>query len=279
MSKSKELSIYNNIKNRIFTIRSMQVMIDRDLAELYGVETKILNQAVKRNNDRFPSDFMFQLTKEELNNWRAQIVTSNNDKIGLRRQPYAFSEQGVSMLSAVLRSKTAIDISVTIIRAFFEMKRFMTINAGVFQRLDMVQQKQILSDKNFTKIFDVLEDKNIKPKQGIFYDGQIFDAYVFVTDLIRSATKSIVLIDNYIDESVLQLFSKSNKKVSITIYTKNFTKILKQDLKKYNSQYSPITIKEFSKAHDRFLIIDKKLFIILEQVLKIWVKNGLLFLK
>ncbi len=172
---------------------------------------------------------MFQLTKEELNNWRSQIVTSNNDKMGLRRQPYAFTEQGVSMLSAVLRSKTVVDISVTIIRAFVEMKRFMTTNASIFQRLDKVEQKQIVSDKKFEKIFNALEDKSIKSRQGIFYDGQIFDAYVFVADLIKSATKSIVLIENYIDESVLQLFSKRGKKVSITIYTKNFTKILKQD--------------------------------------------------
>lgn len=256
MSKSKELSINDNVKNKIFTIRGKQVMIDRDLADFYEIPTKRLNEQVKRNINRFPKIFRFQLIDIEKNE-----LVANCDRFEKLKHssvnPYAFTEQGVAMLSAVLRSKTAISISIQIMQAFVEMKRFLATNAGVFQRLDKVEQKQIESDKNFERIFKALEDKSIKPKQGIFYDGQIFDAYVFVADLIKSATKSIVLIDNYIDESVLQLLSKRNEKVSITIYTKNFTEILKQDLKKYNSQYPPISIKEFSKAHDRFLIIDE----------------------
>ncbi len=256
MSKSKELSINDNVKNRIFTIRGMQVIIDRDLADFYEIPTKRLNEQVKRNIDRFPKIFRFQLIDSEKNE-----LVANCDRFEKLKyssvNPYAFTEQGVAMLSAVLRSKTAISISIQIMQAFVEMKRFMTTNAGIFQRLDKVEQKQIVSDKNFENIFDALEDKRIKPRQGIFYDGQIFDAYVFVADLIKSATKSIVLIDNYIDESVLQLFVKRNKNVTVSIYTRNFTKILKQDLKKYNSQYPPVTVKEFSKAHDRFLIIDQ----------------------
>ncbi len=256
MSKSKELSINDNVKDRIFTIRGMQVMIDRDLADFYEIPTKRLNEQVKRNIDRFPEVFRFQLIDSEKNE-----LVANCDRFEKLKyssvNPYVFTEQGVAMLSAVLRSKTAISISIQIMQAFVEMKNFMSTNAGIFQRLDKVEQKQIESDKNFERIFDALEDKSIKPRQGIFYNGQIFDAYVFVADLIKSATKSILLIDNYIDESVLKLFVKRNKNVTASIYTRNFTKILKQDLKKYNSQYPAIIIKEFSEAHDRFLIIDE----------------------
>ncbi len=256
MSKSKELSINDNVKDRIFTICCMQVMIDRDLADFYEIPTKRLNEQVKRNIDRFPEVFRFQLIDSEKNE-----LVANCDRFEKLKyssvNPYVFTEQGVAMLSAVLRSKTAISISIQIMQAFVEMKNFMSTNAGIFQRLDKVEQKQIESDKNFERIFDALEDKSIKPRQGIFYNGQIFDAYVFVADLIKSATKSILLIDNYIDESVLKLFVKRNKNVTASIYTRNFTKILKQDLKKYNSQYPAIIIKEFSEAHDRFLIIDE----------------------
>ena len=233
-------------------------MIDRDLAEMYGVETKVLNQAVKRNLERFPNDFMFQLTKEELNNWRSQFVTSKKDRMGLRRPPYAFTEQGVSMLSAVINSKTAIDISVTIIRAFVSIKSFIATHAGIFQRLAIIEQNQIVTDKKFEQIFKALEDKSIKPKQGIFYDGQIFDAYTFITDLVRSAEKSIVLIDNYVDDTVLSMLAKRNKNVSVTIYTKHISKQLSLDLSKHNAQYQAITIKIFKNAHDRFMIIDDK---------------------
>ena len=256
MSKSKELSINDKVKDRIFTIRGMQVMIDRDLADFYEIPTKRLNEQVKRNIDRFPEVFRFQLIDSEKNE-----LVANCDRFEKLKyssvNPYVFTEQGVAMLSAVLRSKTAISISIQIMQAFVEMKNFMSTNAGIFQRLDKVEQKQIESDKNFERIFDALKDKSIKPRQGIFYNGQIFDAYVFVADLIKSATKSILLIDNYIDESVLKLFVKRNKNVTASIYTRNFTKILKQDLKKYNSQYPAIIIKEFSEAHDRFLIIDE----------------------
>ena len=251
-------------------------MLDRDLAEVYGVETKRLNEQVKRNIDRFPEAFMFQLTKEEMENWKSQIATSS--EISLRSQfatskekrggrqylPFVFTEQGVSMLSAVLKSETAVKVSIQIINAFVKMRKFIIDNANLNYRLNNIEQKQIAgdikqieTDNKIDAILDALEDKSIKPKQGIFYDGQVFDAYVFIADLIKSAKKSILLIDNYVDETVLQLFTKRKKNVSVTIYTKNITKILKQDLEKHNAQHQNIEITKFSKAHDRFLIIDK----------------------
>jgi len=172
--------------------------------------------------------------------------------------PYVFTEQGVAGLSSVLTSKKAIEINIQIIRAFVKMRKFLTINAGVFQRFENIEQKQFKTDKTIQKIFKALEDKSLKPKQGIFYDGQIFDAYVFVADLIKSAKKSIVLIDNFIDESVLQLFSKRKSKVKVTIHTKNLTPSLKLDLKKFNSQYENISIQVLKDSHDRFLIVDHK---------------------
>ena len=263
-----------NIKDKIFTIRGMQVMLDRDLAELYDVETKVFNQAVKRNIERFPESYRFQLTKDECEALRSQIVTLN-EKQNLRSQivtsslhggrryfPYVFTEQGVSMLSAVLRSKTAIEMSIKVINAFVEMRRFIQSNAQIFARLDSVEKHQITfeskTEKNFNKIFNAIEAKELNPKQGIFFNGQIFDAYVFVSDLIKSAKNSIVLIDNYVDESVLTLLSKRKKKCNAVIYTKNISKTLELDLKKHNEQYPPVGIYTFPDAHDRFLIIDEK---------------------
>lgn len=270
MSNKNEIIQVTEIQNRILTIRGLQVMLDSDLAEMYGVETKNLNLAVKRNIKRFPSIFRFQLTEEEWDSLRLQIETLDDNSLRLQNEtlkksrgkhrkylPYVFTEQGVSMLSAVLKSDTAINISIQIMNAFVKMRKFIATNAGIFQRLENVEQKQLVTDEKFEQLFKALEDKSLKPKQGIFYDGQVFDAYVFVADLIKTAKSSIVLIDNYIDESVLQLFSKRNKKASATIYTKNISKVLKQDVEKHNAQYPPITLKAFDKAHDRFLIIDK----------------------
>ena len=255
----KDLVLKNqNIKDKIFILRGVQVMLDRDLAELYGVETRVLNQAVKRNIERFPNSFMFQLTKEENESLRSQFVI-----LGIGRGkhqkylPYVFTEQGVSMLSAVLKSKTAVAVSIKIIETFISIKNFISQNAEIFSRFERIEHKQIQYDKNFDKIFKALEDKSIKPKQGIFFDGQIFDAYKFANDIIKTAKKEIVLIDNYIDENTLLLFSKV-KKIKITIFTKEISNKLKLDLEKYNSQYFPIEIKQFKNSHDRFLIIDNK---------------------
>jgi len=267
----KDIVKKDDIENKIIVIRNKQVILDQDIAALYGVETKRLNEQVKRNIDRFPESFCFQLTKTDTENLRSQIATSNDDSLrsqiatlkkgrGQHRKylPYAFTEQGVAMLSAVLKSDTAIKVSVQIINAFVAMRRFLVSNAQVFQRLDTLEIKQLETDKKLNHVLDTIENRDIQPKQGIFYDGQVFDAYVFVNDLVKSAKKSIVLIDNFVDESVLVLFSIRKKNVPLTILTKNISKKLELDVKKHNEQYPPITVKTFNKAHDRFLIIDEK---------------------
>jgi len=247
----------DKIQNLIFTFRGIQVMIDGDLAGLYNVSTKVMNQAVKRNQQRFPDVFRFQLTEIEKN----ELVTNCDRFKNLKHSsvnPYVFTEQGVAMLSSVLRSETAVKVSIQIMNAFVGMRKFISQNAAIFQRLDKVEQKQLDTDTKFEKIFKAIEERGISPKQGIFFDGQIFDAYKFVSGLIRKAKKSIMLIDNYIDETVLDLFTKKKKNVKITIFTNRITKAITLDVEKFNSQYSSIELKRFTKAHDRFLIIDEK---------------------
>ncbi len=244
-----------HIKNRIFTIRGKQVMLDSDLAKLYEVSTSRLNEQVKRNIERFPEDFMFKLTNKEWENLKSQNATSSWG--GRRKLPNVFTEQGISTLSGVLHSKTAIQVNIAVMRAFVGMRKFLMSNANLFQRLDRLEFKQLETDNKVEKIINALENETLKPKQGIFFDGQIFDAYNFTAGLIKEAKKSIILIDNYIDETILTLFSK-NQKIDVTIYTKGVNKQMKLDLNKYNAQYKPIKIKKFNKAHDRFLIIDNK---------------------
>lgn len=259
------------IENLIFTIRGKEVMLDKDLASMYQVETRVLNQAVKRNIDRFPLDFRFQLTKEEIehlasqmevSNSRSQIVTLNQEakKQGknIKYLPYVFTEQGVAMLSAVLRSEVAIQVSIQIMNAFVEMRKVIVAHSNLLKRMGDFEIKQLENDQKFNQIFKALEAGNPKIKQGVFFNGQTFDAYTFVADIVRQAKTSIQLIDNYIDDSVLLLFAKKNKDVSVTLYTKTITKVLQQDIKKYNQQYPNIALKKFDKAHDRFLIIDNK---------------------
>ncbi len=246
------------IQNKIHTIRGLSIILDSDLAELYDVEIKRLNEQVKRNIQRFPEKFRFQLNEEEYEILRSQIATLRlKNDWGKHRKylPYVFTEQGVSMLSAVLKSDTAIDISIKIMDSFVNMRKFISTNAQIFQRLEKLEQNQQITNNNFDKIFTALEDKSLKPKQGIFYDGQVFDAYNFVSDLIRNAKMSIALIDNFVDDSVLTLFSK-NQNIKVTIYTKTISKQLKLDLLKYNLQYRKIEIKKFQNSHDRFMIID-----------------------
>lgn len=256
MNDNSEIIAVGNIQNMIFSFRVLQVMIDRDLAELYGVPTKRLNEQVKRNLSRFPESFRFQLADNE----KIELVANCDRFEKLKHSsvnPYAFTEQGVAMLSAVLHSQAAIEVSIKIMGAFVDMRKFILNNATIFQRLDKIEQKQIESENKFELLFQALESNTIRPKQGIFYEGQIFDAYKFVAKLIKGAEKSIVLIDNYVDETILTLFSK-NQKVNVKIYTKNITKQLRLDLDKYNAQYKLIEIKKFNQAHDRFLIIDNK---------------------
>ncbi len=246
----------NDIRERIYTIRGVQVMLDSDLARLYGVETKILNQAVKRNPGRFPEEFCFQLTDSEFEILKSQIVTSSWG--GRRTKPYAFTEQGVAMLSAVLRSETAVRMSVQIINAFVEMRRFLSANSEMFRRLSTLEVKQMETDKKIEDVFNALESGVITPKQGIFYDGQVFDAYKFVSDIFRSAKESIVIIDNYIDDSVLVHLTKRKEGVKVTILTRKIPKALALDVEKFNEQYPPLEIKEIPNVHDRFIIIDGK---------------------
>ncbi len=248
------------IESRIFVIRGFQVMVDRDLAELYQVETKRLNEQVKRNIERFPRDFRFVLSGDEKNE-----LVANCDRFKTLKHstsnPTVFTEQGVSMLSAVLKSNIAVNVSLQIIRTFVNMRRFISSNSELLQRMEIVEKRQIgyelKSDDRFEKLFSALEDKSTKTTQGIFFDGQIFDAYIFINDLIKSAKRSIVLIDNYIDETILTLFSK-NPNIEFIIYTKGISRQLKLDIKKYNDQHKNLKVYILKESHDRFLIIDKK---------------------
>ncbi len=266
VTKCDNHELAGNIEPLIKVIRGQQVMLDKDLAMLYGVEVKVLNQAVKRNVERFPNDFRFQLTKEEC--LRSQIVTLNG-KQGqhLKYMPYAFTEQGVAMLSSVLRSKTAIEVNIQIMRAFVSMRHFMVNNASVFSRLETIEYHQLErqqhlqeSDKRIDEVFRRLDEGNAKPKQGVFYNGQIYDAYTFVSDLIKSAKKRIVLIDNYVDETVLTLLDKRENDVSAVIYTQQISRQFQLDIDRHNAQYAPIDVETFRLSHDRFLCIDDDVY-------------------
>lgn len=253
---SKELIISQKlIENRIFTIRGVQVMLDRDLAEIYQVEVKRLNEQVKRNIERFPELFRFQLNNEE----KSELV-ANCDRFETLKHsstnPYAFTEQGVAMLSAVLRSDIAIKVSILIINVFVEMRKLITSHSGLLHRMDGIERKLLETDHKFDKIFKALEKKDNIPNQGVFFDGQIFDAYELTSKIIRSAKKSIVLIDNFIDESTLTHLSKKAKAVKVLLLTKNITRQVSLDVKKANEQYNNFELKIFTKSHDRFLIID-----------------------
>jgi hypothetical protein len=224
------------IQNKIFTIRGKQVMIDRDLAVLYGVETKQLKRQVKRNMDRFPNDeFMFELTTEEYNSLRSQFGTLKRGE-HVKYLPQVFGERGVLMLSSILRSESSVNVSIKIMTAFVEMRQLLKGHADLYLRLNNVERKQVRTDENVEKIINALQSKELNPKQGIFYDGQVFDAYSFISDLVREAKTSIVLIDNYVDDTVLRLFAKRKQGVSLTIYTKKDA-ILNLDIVKYKALY------------------------------------------
>lgn len=273
-SGNQQLPVENKVESLIRVIRGQQVMLDRDLAELYGVETRRLNEQVKRNIERFPEDFMFQLTKEEFENWKSQFATSNSIVMGARKRPYAFTEQGVAMLSGVLKSSTAVEANICIMRAFVSMRHFMVNNAAIFQRLETIEFNQLESNKvqakilahqevqdhRIDEIFRRLDEGMYKPKQGIFFDNQIYDAYSFVSELVKSAKQRIILIDNYVDESVLTLLDKREDTVSAIIYTQQISRQLRLDVDRHNSQYPPIEISVFRRSHDRFLCIDDTVY-------------------
>ncbi|WP_446175684.1 ORF6N domain-containing protein [Elizabethkingia anophelis] len=255
--ENKPAIVPKEIRNLIYTIRGRQVMLDSDLAALYQVETKVLNKAVKRNIERFPEKFCFQLTNDEADFLRFQFGTSNVGRGGRRYLPYVFGEQGIAMLSAVLRSDVAVRVSIEIMDAFVEMRRMLISNASLFHRLDKIEIRQLETDQKIEEIFKALESDKLQSDKGIFYNGQVFDAYTFVSDIIRNAESSIILLDNYVDDTVLTLLGKRKTNVTATIYTKAISNQLRLDLQRYNSQYSPIEVKIFPDAHDRFLIIDQ----------------------
>ncbi|MBN2776219.1 MAG: ORF6N domain-containing protein [Bacteroidales bacterium] len=231
-------------------------MIDSDLAELYGVSTSRLNEQVKRNSDRFPQDFMFKLNSDEWEYLKSQNAISSWG--GKRKLPNVFTEQGIASLSGVIKNDIAASVNIRIMRAFVQMRKFLINNAVVYQRLDSIEHKQIITDSKIETILNAIESKNELPKQNIFFNGQFFDAYLLVLDIIKSANKSIILIDNYIDETVLTMLDKRKSGVNAIIYTPTLSKKLSLDLQKHNQQYSKIDIKLYSKSHDRFLILDKK---------------------
>ncbi|MGE0793652.1 MAG: ORF6N domain-containing protein [Candidatus Woesearchaeota archaeon] len=243
------------IKNKIYTIRGKQVMLDSDLAELYETKTKRLNEQVKRNIERFPQEFMFTLSNEEKVNLVAKCDHLKSLKYSYQNH-YVFTEQGLAMLSTVLKSNTAITVSIQIMNAFAKMRKFLQNNANIFQRLANTEKTLLTHSNKIDEIFNLIQEKDIKPEKVIFFDGQVFEAHKFIKNLIIKSKNNIILIDNFIDEDVLTLFSQIN--VKVTIYTKNINEKLILALKKYNQQYNNIQIKEFNKSHDRFLIIDEK---------------------
>lgn len=247
----------NQIQNLIYTIRDKQVMIDSDLARLYQVETRVFNQAVKRNLNRFPEHFRFQLTEEENKNLTSQVVTSSFEEQhgGRRYLPYVFTEQGIAMLSAVLRSEIAINVSIHIMDAFVEMRRFLVSNAAVFERLDRVELKQLETDQRFEKVFNYIASQT-EVKQNIFYDGQIYDAFSFIIDLIKKAKTKLTLIDNYVDTNTLNLLCKKKTGVDVIVVTAGKGRLTTKDITKFNAQYPKISVKPTNDFHDRFLIID-----------------------
>lgn len=246
------------IKNLIYVIRGQQVMLDSDLAMLYQVETKVFNQAVKRNIERFPEKFRFQLTKEEYDSLRSQFVTSNG-KGGRRYMPYVFTEQGIAMLSAVLRSKIAIQISIKIMDAFVEMRRFLASNALMFERINKMEVKQLAFQKSteekFDKIFHYISEHE-ESSQKIFFDGQIYDAFSLLVDLVSRAEKKLVLVDNYVDVGTLNILAKKKSDVEVIVYTVRRTRLSEADVNNFNQQYPTLEIKYTGVFHDRFLIID-----------------------
>ena len=258
LSIQNELAI-EDIKNLIYTIRGKQVMMDSDVANIYHCETKYVNRVVKRNIERFPEEFCFQLNENEFEVLRCQFVTLNENGRGQHRKylPYVFTEQGIAMLSALLKSDVAVSVSVNIMKAFIEMRKFLMLNGQVFERLTSVEHKLLEHDKKFDEVFNQLQlEENIK--QRIFFNGQIYDAYSIIIDIIKKANKKILIIDNYIDDSVLKMLTKKKNNVEVAILTSNKSNIQNIDIQKFNKEYPILKVAKTNKYHDRFIIIDNK---------------------
>ena len=287
MNEEIYLTTTEEIQNLIYTIRGKQVMLDSDVASLYHYETKFINLAVKRNKERFPEEFCFQLTESELENLRSQIAPSNsksennwlqfatsstkeetqrvtsslqdenNKHRGKKYLPYVFTEQGIAMLSGVLRNKIAVQVSVNIMNAFVKMRHFLKDNGQLFERVTTLEYQQIENNKKFDLVFDKLQEKQIE-NQRIFYDGQIYDAYSLIIDIIKRAESKITIIDNYIDDSVLKMLSKKKENVEVVILSSNKSNIQNIDIQKFNKQYPTLKVAKTDKFHDRFIILDEK---------------------
>ena len=251
-----------NIKNLIYTIRGKQVMLDSDVAMLYHYPTKRINETVRRNTERFPDNFCFKLTENEVENLRSQFATSSLEKEnygGRRYLPYVFTEQGIAMLSGLLKNDIAIQVSINIMNAFVEMRKFIVNNAQIFERLTNVEYKMFEHDKKFDIIFNELQkEKKTEFKEKIFFDGQIYDAYSLIIDIIQKAKHKILIIDNYIDASILKMLSKKNKNVEVIILTLQNTNLNKLDINKFNKQYPTLKVAYTNKFHDRFIVIDNE---------------------
>ena len=246
----------DSIQSLILTVRGAPVLLDRDLAMLYGVPTKALNQAVKRNAERFPPDFMFQLTREECS--RSQIVTMNAGRgSNLKYLPYAFTENGVAMLSGVLRSSTAVEVNIRIMRAFVAMRRFLVANAEVFRRIETVEHRQTATDAKVDAILARL-DSGEPPPQGLFFDGQLWDACSLVERLVARAKASILLIDSWVGPGTLDMLAKKRTGVAVEIVTSPNGRVAASDVAKFNAQYPTLSVRVSGKFHDRFLILDDK---------------------
>ena len=271
VNKESDVEKYETekIKNLIYTIRGKQVMLDNDVAMLYHYPTKRINESVRRNIERFPENFCFKLTEIEVVNLRSQFATSSLEKEnygGRRYLPYVFTEQGIAMLSGLLKNDIAIQVSINIMNAFVEMRRFIATNGQVFERLTSIeyrvleQNKRLTEhEKKFEKVFDELQkNEKIELKQNIFFDGQIYDAYSLIIDIIKKAKQKILIIDNYIDDSILKMLSKKNKDVEVVILTSQNSNLNKLDINKFNKQYPILKVATTNKFHDRFIVIDNK---------------------
>lgn len=283
--KENKLKIKNEItkekiKNLIYTIREKQVMLDSDVAMLYNYPTKRINETVNRNKQRFPENFCFQLTNEEYEVIRCKNVTLNqnnmqekidnslrsqfatlNENIGRGKHrkylPYVFTEQGIAMLSGLLKNDIAIRVSINIMNAFVEMRKFLMLNGQVFERLTSMEYKLLEHDKKFEEVFNQLQvEENIK--QRIFFDGQIYDAYSLIVDIIKKANMKILIIDNYIDDSILKMLAKKKNNVEVVILTSDKSNIEILDIKKFNKEYPILKVAKTNKFHDRFIVVDNK---------------------
>lgn len=271
----------DEIKSLIYTIRGKQVMLDSDVAMLYHYPTKRINETVNRNKQRFPENFCFQLNEKEYEVLKCKNIVLNSNSIkedsvnsSLRSQfatlnestgrgkhrkylPFVFTEQGIAMLSGLLKNDIAIQVSINIMNAFVEMRKFLMLNGQVFERLTNVEYKLQEHDKKFDEVFNQLQlEENIK--QRVFFDGQIYDAYSIIIDIIKRANTKILIIDNYVDDSVLKMLTKKKSNVEVVILTSDKSNIENLDVKKFNKEYPTLKVAKTDKFHDRFIILDNK---------------------